>query len=235
MISSLLLVSWHPSATFPHHSLKTVTNFLRLRQYISWKELRLHLLCPQNSTPHYLHSALLCRKELHCWGSWLSFDMDSKVARISLNIGLSWITTKTGVTAVKQATTDLCADWTERLCSLLALLPSSFSWVQQNWLDSHSGWLTSERHPDKDKLLAWSSLTFYSMKQLFAIPLKLIFSQMFKHQVRPILHWYTSSSVINITTIPPLPLSFCQCVFITASSEKKAWVSDFNPEKKPHI
>lgn len=115
------------------------------------KELQIGLLCPQNSTSHYLHSALLCRKELHCWGSWLSFDMDSKVARICLNTGLSCIPTQTGVSTGEPTSDNLCADWTERLCSLLALLPSSFSWVQRNWPDSHSGWSASERHPDKDE------------------------------------------------------------------------------------
>lgn len=146
-----LAVSGQPSATFPHHSLKTVRHFLRLRQYISWKELQIRLLGPKNSASHYLHSALLCRKELHCRGSWLSFDMDSKVARICLNTGLSWITTQTGVTTVKTTSANFRADGTRRLCSLLAPLPSSFSWVQQNWPDSHLGWLTSAKPPDKDR------------------------------------------------------------------------------------
>lgn len=105
----------------------------------------------RNSTSHYLHSALLCRNELHCWGSWLSFDMASKVARICLNTGLSWITTQSAVTTVKPASAGRRADWTKRLGSLLALLPSSSSWVQQNWPDSRSGWSASERRPDKDK------------------------------------------------------------------------------------
>lgn len=33
-LKSFFCISWPPSATFPHHSLKTVANFLRLRQYI---------------------------------------------------------------------------------------------------------------------------------------------------------------------------------------------------------
>lgn len=37
----------------------------------------------------YLHSALLCKKELHWPGSWLSLYMTSRVIRICLNMGLS--------------------------------------------------------------------------------------------------------------------------------------------------
>lgn len=38
----------------------------------------------------YLHSALLCKNELHWSGSLLSFDMDSKFEIICLNDGLFW-------------------------------------------------------------------------------------------------------------------------------------------------
>lgn len=225
-------VSGQPSATFPHHSLKTVTHFLRLRQYISWKELQIRLLY-RNSTSHYLHSALLCRKELHCWGSWLSFDMDSKVARICLNAGLSWITTQTGVTAVKPTWANLHADWTKRLCSLLTLLPSSFSWVQQNWQDSHWGWLASERHPDKDKpylksdLLPRKAWNRYSQFPLNNSVLHRCWDTMWK-----LFFVGTLAAVVNITTTPQLPSSLCQCESIRPPSEQKASASDFNPGGK---
>lgn len=92
----LFCISRPPSATFPHHSLKTVAHFLRLRQYICEKDSYKYIYWAwENGWSHYLHSALLWRKELHCWGSWLSLDMDSKVERICLNIGLSWINIQT--------------------------------------------------------------------------------------------------------------------------------------------
>lgn len=125
------------------------------------------------------------------------------------------------------------ADWTKRLCSLLALLPSSFSWVQQNWRDSHSGWLASERHPDKDEpylksdLLPRKAWNRYSQFPVNNSVLHRCWDTMWK-----LFFVGTLAAVVNITTTPQLPSSLCQRESIRPPSEQKASASDFNPGGK---
>lgn len=121
MISSLLL--FHGTHQLHFH----IILWKQSQVSLGWGSMLVEKSCEYVS--HYLHSALLCRKELHCWGSWLSFDMDSKVARICLNIGLSCITTQTGVTTGKQTSADL-----RRRLNLKALL--TFGSVAQQLLMS---------------------------------------------------------------------------------------------------
>lgn len=105
------------------------------------KELNILFL----NTSHYLHSALLWRKELHCCGSWLSFDMDSRVERICLNIGLSWKTTAGGQPSVVDMKSRVeVSEMPPLFHSLLAPSSSRSSRARQSWRDSRWGWWAAE-------------------------------------------------------------------------------------------
>lgn len=198
-------VSWHPSATFPHHSLKTAASFLRLRQYISWKELQIHFSLPPFSLVVQEGVALSGKLAVFWHGLQSGEDLLEHWPFLHHNTHLCHYrqTDIGGLTG----RLDL------KLCSLLAPLPSSFSWVQQNWQDSHSGWLTSERHQTRTS--CWVKVVWHftanGMKQLLG------FTKLFGHKVIYLLFVGTLAAKL-VTSHPssssfPLPVRIYQTFF----------------------
>lgn len=173
-------VSWHPSATFPHHSLKTVASFLRLRQYISWKELRIRFSLPPFSL--VVQEGVTLLRKLAVFWHGLQSGEDLLEHWPFLHHNTNWChysqTDIGGLTCRLnlKALLTFGSDAQQLLMSSAKLAGQPLGMVNL-WETPRQGQAAG---------LKWH-FTANGMKQLLS------FSKLFGHKVIPTLCWYTSS------------------------------------------